>query len=260
MKNIFIILSVVVHGVFPLDDNVFSKRNELSNMFCPVAVLDFGLQKTGTRCASLCSSSTTCKGFFYHKQDKICKGAEEMIFNTDGCQIMAGTNYYQNTEVTSTTSTTSTTTTATTTKAATTTAALTTTTATTTISSQYGKVCASESDCTMVNSKCLDGFCSCVAGYRYHSSTDMCIMYCLKYGSTYIEYRGMGLIAHTKINEYDNKDVTFCKDACSGELTCLGFNLGGSSNKCILEYGTPLTHASGFLERSDMSYFSRNCE
>jgi hypothetical protein len=94
MINSFIILSFVVHGVFLLDDNVFSKRDELSNLFCPVADLDFGLQRSGTRCAALCGSSTTCKGFFYHKQDKFCKGAQEMIFNTDGCQIMAGTSFY----------------------------------------------------------------------------------------------------------------------------------------------------------------------
>ncbi|XP_060576134.1 uncharacterized protein LOC132733500 [Ruditapes philippinarum] len=216
-------------------------------MFCPIADLDFGLQKTGTRCAALCSSSTTCKGFFYHKQDKICKGAQDMIFNSDGCQIMAGTSFYQNTAVTTTTSTTPTTTTTSITTAA-------------TISGQYGNICASESDCTMAYSKCLDGLCSCVAGYRYQSSTGLCVADCGNYGSTYIEYRVMRLTANTIIQADENKSLTFCQDACAAEPTCRGFNFGYPTNRCVLEYGTPLTHPSAFNAKTDFSYFSRNCE
>jgi hypothetical protein len=96
---IFLFLCLNVHAVVAIETELYIKDGKFMDIMCPTASLNLGVHKTSSKCASMCSKSTACKGFFFSKQTKVCKGTEEVLSDTSGCYSSVGTAYYRTTGI-----------------------------------------------------------------------------------------------------------------------------------------------------------------
>ncbi|XP_045198833.2 uncharacterized protein LOC123553153 [Mercenaria mercenaria] len=126
--------------------------------------------------------------------------------------------------------------------------------------SNLGNVCDTEDDCTDVGSTCLEGLCSCKAGYSLNQSSSTCLQFCDLYGTTFTAFVGFLLTGNNDVI-LENMNKTSCTAACinTTTFTCRTAELS-DDNQCFLSTETAITRPTKYIAYNGYTYFQRNCE